>query len=150
VEYRLADKTAKEMSDKEILELLNLPKILRIALVDERDRMPLVHPVWYYYENEKFYISTDSGGAKARSLRKNPDVYFLVDIDPDKGQPYGVRGKGKARVIDDPELATKVTVRNVLRYLGSLDGQVAQSLIEMGKDSSVIEITPQYIASWKY
>ncbi|MGH9992105.1 MAG: pyridoxamine 5'-phosphate oxidase family protein [Nitrososphaera sp.] len=150
MEYKLADRTAKAMEEKEILELLNLPRILRIALVDVRDGMPIVHPVWYYYEDEKFYVSTDSNGAKARSLRKNPNVYFLVDVDPDRGPPYGVRGKGKAKVIDSPEFATKVTVRNILRYLGSLDGQVAQSLIEMGKNSSVIEITPHYIASWKY
>jgi hypothetical protein len=87
---------------------------------------------------------------KARSVRKNPNVYFLIDVDPEHAPPYGVRGQGTAKVIEDPEFASKVTIRNVLRYLGTLDGQVAQSLIEMGKSSAVIEVTPHYMATWKF
>jgi len=150
LEFRLADKFAKPMGEKELDDLLNQPNILRLAIIDSRDGMPLVHPVWYYYEAHRFYVSTGMDSVKARSLRKNPSVYFLVDIDPEHGPPYGVRGKGKAKVVNDADYATKVTIRNVLRYLGSLDGQVAQSLIEMGKNSCVIEITPDYMATWKF
>ncbi len=146
----LADRTAKPLEEGELTDLLNKPNILRLAMVDARDNMPLVHPVWYYYKDGKFFASVDRDGLKARSLRKNSNVYFLVDIDPDDGPPRGVRGKGVARIIDDPDYATKVTTHNVLRYLGSVDGQVAQKLIGMGKDSSVIEITPRYMATWKF
>ncbi len=138
------------MEKKDLLDLLNRPGILRLAMIDVRDGSPLVHPVWYYYEDEKFYISTDRKGAKARSLRRNPNVYFLIDIDPEHAAPYGVRGRGTAKVIEDPEFASKVTVRNVQRYLGTLDGKVAQSLIEMGKSSCAIEVTPLYMATWKF
>lgn len=146
----MADRTAKKLEEKELKGLLDRPTILRLAIIDERDAMPLVHPVWYYYEEGCFFVSTDRKGPKARSIRKNPNVYFLVDIDPEDGPPYGVRGKAKAEVIDDPDFATKVTVRNILRYLGSLDGQVAEKLIEMGKNSCVVRITPFYMATWKF
>jgi hypothetical protein len=53
-------------------------------------------------------------------------------------------------VVDDAEYATRVTVRNIIRYLGSLDGKAAQKIKETGKESCVLEITPLYIASWKF
>lgn len=148
--FTLADRAAKPLDEGELSDLLNKPNILRLAMIDARDGMPLVHPVWYYYKDWKFFAAVDRDGAKARSLRKNPNVYFLVDIDPDDSPPRGVRGKGVAQVIDDPDYATKVTAHNVLRYLGSLEGKVAQKLIEMSKDSSVVEITPRYMATWKF
>jgi nitroimidazol reductase NimA-like FMN-containing flavoprotein (pyridoxamine 5'-phosphate oxidase superfamily) len=148
--FTLADRTARPLEEGEMTDLLNKPNILRLAMVDARDNMPLVHPVWYYYKDAKFFASVNRDGVKAQSLRKNPNVYFLVDIDPHDGPPRGVRGKGVARVIDDLDYATKVTTHNVLRYLGSVDGQVAQKLIEMGKDSCVIEIRPRYMATWKF
>ncbi len=149
MEFRLADNYAKPMQEGEVTELLNQPSILRIAMIDARDGTPLVHPVWHYYEDGKFFLTTYAGGAKARSLKKNPDVYFLVDV-ADKGPPYGVRGKGKARVIDDPEYAKKVISRHIMRYLGSPDSQEAKMLIENAKNYSVIEIAPLYMATWKY
>jgi nitroimidazol reductase NimA-like FMN-containing flavoprotein (pyridoxamine 5'-phosphate oxidase superfamily) len=150
LKFTLADRTAKPLEQGELTDMLNKPNILRLAMVDVRDSMPLVHPMWYYYKDGKFFASVDRDGVKAQSLRKNPNVYFLVDIDHDDGPPRGVRGKGVARVIDDPDYATKVTTHNVLRYLGSVDGNVAQKLIEMGKESCVIEITPRYMATWKF
>lgn len=150
MEFRLADNYAKPMQEEEVTKLLNQPNILRIAMIDSRDDTPLVHPVWYYYENEKFLVTVYAGGSKARSLKKNPNVYFLVDVADNSKQPYGVRGKGRAIVIDDPEYAAKVTARNVMRYLGSADSLEAKTLIENTKSSSVIEIAPVYMATWKY
>jgi nitroimidazol reductase NimA-like FMN-containing flavoprotein (pyridoxamine 5'-phosphate oxidase superfamily) len=147
--YVAADKIARKMELKEIELFLSKPLILRLAMVDDKDNnSPLVHPLWYYYENEKFFLSTERDGRKANSLRKNNRIYFLVDTD--NRPPAGVRGKGTAKVIDDAEYATRVTIRNISRYIGSLDGKVAQDLIEIAKSSSVIEISPKYIASWSY
>lgn len=148
--FTLADKTARPLLDKELAEILSQPNLLRLAMIDIRDGLPLVHPVWYYYNDKRFIVATDTGGIKAQSLRKNPNVYFLVDLNPDHGPPCGVRGKGTAKVVDDPEYAAKVTVRNILKYLGSLEGPVAHKLVELGKTSSVIEVRPLYMATWKF
>lgn len=142
MEFRLADTDGKPMSTDEVKAYLDRPNIMRIALVDERDSCPMVHPVWFYYENGLFFVATDRDGVKARSLRKNPNLYFLVDSDPVDGPPHGVRGKALAAVVDDPEYATKVTRRNIIRYIGSLESESARMILEKGKDSSVLEITP--------
>ena len=145
-----ADGAARPLGKAEMAELLEQPNIMRIAVIDFRDGTPLVHPVWHYFEGNKFFVAVDRDGTKAQSLRKNPSVYFLVDVDPEDGPPRGVRGKGTAKVVDDPEYATEVTRRNILRYIGSLEGKAAQKLLKVGKSSSVVEITPSYMASWKF
>jgi len=142
--YRSADPEFPPMQESEISELLNQPIYLRIAMINERDGTPLVHPIWYYYEDGKFFAVSNSSGSKIRSLKKNPEVYFLVDI-ADKG----VRGRARAKVLDDPEYAKKITSHNLIRYLGSADSPEAKDRIESAKNYSVIEITPHFMASWK-
>ena len=147
--FVLADRHARPLSKREILQLLARPNILRIAYLDERGD-PIAHPVWYYYSGGKFLVATDRGGRKAKMLRKNPVVYFLVDESSREKGTLGLRGKGIARVIDDPLYATRVTRRNVKRYLGKLQSKTAKAILAMGPDSCVIEIIPSYLATWKF
>ena len=132
------------MEEGEINELLNQPIYLRMAMINERDGSPLVHPIWYYYEDGKFYAVSNTRGTKTRSLKKNPEVYFLVDI-----ADRGVRGRARANVIDDPEYAKRITSRNLERYMGSAESPEAKDRIELAKNYSAIEVTPYFMASWK-
>ena len=144
MEYRLADPELKQMDKNEVSELLNQPIYLRVAMINAKDGSPLVHPIWYYFDDEKFYAVSNTRGIKVQSLKKNPDVYFLVDITD-----RGVRGKARAKVIDGPSYAKEITSRNLTRYLGSLDSPEAKERLEFSKNYSAIEITPVYMASWK-
>ena len=145
MEFKQADPEFKQLEDAEVNELLNQPIYLRVAMINSRDGTPLVHPVWYYYENGKFFAVSNKNGIKIQSLKKNPNVYFLVDV-----VDRGVRGKGMAKVIDDPEYATKILSRNLVRYMGSLDSPEAMDRIELAKKNySAIEITPLFMATWK-
>lgn len=145
----LADSHARPLTKSEVMRLLARPNILRLAYLDQRGD-PIVHPLWYYYSRSKFFVATDMQSTKARALRKNSRVYFLVDEGPKGGPLRGVRGKGVAKVVDDPGYATKVTRRNVKRYLGTLTSKAARMVLEMGPDSCVLEITPSYIGTWKF
>lgn len=144
----LADRHAKPLSKIEVAQLLSRPNILRLAYLD--DLGPIVHPVWYYYSKGKFHVASGANSAKARALRKNPSVYFLVDESQKGGPTCGIRGRGTALVVDDSAYATKVTRRNVKRYLGNLTSKAAKRVLGMGPDSCVIEIMPSYIATWKF
>ncbi len=148
MKFTLADQNAKPLDRPEADEILGGPHILRLGLIDERDDSPVVHPVWFYYENEMLFLATDTEGRKVRSLRKNPSVYFVIDIV--EGPPRGVRGKGTARVIDDHAYATEVTKKCAIKYLGTAESDTAKRVMEMGKESSVVEIIPKYIATWKF
>lgn len=142
--FRSADPELAPMQQVEINELLDQPIYLRMAMIDERDGTPLVHPIWYYYEEGKFFAVSNSAGRKIRSLKKNPEVYFLVDTGD-----RGVRGKARAKVIDDPKYAKNITSRIVVRYMGSAESPEAKDRIELAKNYSAIEVTPYFMASWK-
>lgn len=144
----LADPHARPLSKGEVAQLLARPNILRLAYFASGE--PVVHPLWYYYSRAKVLIATDINSAKARGLRKNPVVYFLVDVSPKGGPTRGVRGRGVANVVDDPAYATRVTRRNVQKYLGTLTSRAAITVLELGPDSCVLEITPSYMAIWKF
>jgi general stress protein 26 len=149
MKYVLADRHAKPLSKREIAQLLARPNIMRIAFVDRKGD-PVVHPVWYYYSKEKFYFATDKDGTKTDIMRYSPTVYFLVDEVPDDGPPRGVRGKGIAKVYDDIKYTTMVNTRSVKKYLGTTKSKAAKAIIAMSPDSCVIEITPAFMATWKY
>jgi nitroimidazol reductase NimA-like FMN-containing flavoprotein (pyridoxamine 5'-phosphate oxidase superfamily) len=142
---RLADPELKPMQESEVTELLSQPIYLRVAMINARDGTPLVHPIWYNYKDEKFLAVSNRDGIKVQSLKKNPEVYFLVDITD-----RGVRGRASAQVIDDPEYATNITAQNLERYMGSADSPEAKERLELAKEHySAIEITPHFIATWK-
>lgn len=62
----------------------------------------------------------------------------------------GVRGRARAKVIDDSEYAVKILTQNLMRYGGSIDSQEAKDRIEIAKNHySAIEITPLFMATWK-
>jgi nitroimidazol reductase NimA-like FMN-containing flavoprotein (pyridoxamine 5'-phosphate oxidase superfamily) len=146
LKFTLADRHARPLSKREVTRLLAGPNLLRLAFLD--GGAPVVHPVWFLYMEGKFLVAVDRDGTKARAIRDNPGVYFLVDVS--SGPPRGVRGRGTAKVIDDPALATDVTSRCAKKYLGSTRSKKAREIIEMGKESCVIEITPAYMATWKF
>ena len=147
--FVLADRHARPLLKREVSQLLARPNILRIAYLDNMGD-PIAHPVWYYYSGGKFLVATDKEGRKAKVLQKNPVVYFLIDESSREKGTLGLRGKGTARVIDDPVYATKVTRHNVKRYLGTLQSKTAKAILAMGPDSCIIEIKPSYIATWKF
>jgi nitroimidazol reductase NimA-like FMN-containing flavoprotein (pyridoxamine 5'-phosphate oxidase superfamily) len=103
MKLRQADPELKPIEETEITEFLNQPIYLRVAMINSRDDTPLVHPMWYHYKDEKFFAVSNREGTKVQSLRKNPDVYFLVDTGD-----RGVRGRARAKVIDDSEYAIRI------------------------------------------
>jgi nitroimidazol reductase NimA-like FMN-containing flavoprotein (pyridoxamine 5'-phosphate oxidase superfamily) len=145
MKLRNADPEMKPMEEAEITELLNQPIYLRVAMINERDGTPLVHPIWYHYKDEKFFAVSNREGTKIRSLKKNPEVYFLVDV-----ADRGVRGRARAKVIDDSEYAVKILTQNLMRYGESIDSPASKDRIEIAKNQySAIEFTPLFMATWK-
>jgi nitroimidazol reductase NimA-like FMN-containing flavoprotein (pyridoxamine 5'-phosphate oxidase superfamily) len=145
MKLRQADPELKPIEETEITEFLNQPIYLRVAMINSRDDTPLVHPMWYHYKDEKFFAVSNREGTKVRSLKKNPDVYFLVDTGD-----RGVRGRARAKIIDDSEYAVKILTQILMRYYGSVDTPEAKDRIEIAKNHySAIEITPLFMGTWK-
>jgi uncharacterized protein len=66
-----------ELSEKEMLELLDEERVGRLGLNDETQ--PYVVPTDFAYENGAIYIHSPREGKKSELARKNPHVCFEVD-----------------------------------------------------------------------
>lgn len=146
-----ADPWGRVMTGKETNEFLQgEPFLMRIGIIDS-DGYPLVHPVWFVYENEKFLLTSDRNTTKVKTLKKKNKVYFVIDTVTKETGPCGVRGRGEAKIVDDAEYALEVIRKHLLRYLGSLKGPLAKQLLDAAKtDTVVIEVYPKFLGTWRY
>lgn len=119
---------------------------MHLASIDSL-KSPHITPVWYLWENGKFYVVTLQNSAKARNIAERGTVGFCVDTYPPAGAEAGVRGKGEARLIADPQITRKWNEKIIARYLGSINKPDAQLLLKM-PNVCTIEITPTTISSW--
>ena len=89
------------MSEVEVDRFLESKLNLQFGTIDEEGD-PNIQPVWFDYdkEREKLMIITSKVTKKVRNLQNKPNVYFSID---DENYPYkGVKGKGIATIIEDP------------------------------------------------
>ena len=139
-----------KFSEEQTLDFLSKGKLnLLLGTIDEKDE-PNVHPVWYLFENEKFYIETSKTSKKANNARKKNTVYFCID---DEKMPYkGVRGKGTVRISEDINANIPIAKKIMIKYTGNLDNEVAKFLMNAVKNgfSVLLEITPKYFATWDH
>jgi nitroimidazol reductase NimA-like FMN-containing flavoprotein (pyridoxamine 5'-phosphate oxidase superfamily) len=134
------------MDEKEIDEFLKNGRMLKIASI--RDNKPHVTPIWYIYQNGKFYISTSSKTRKVKNLKKNNNVAFSLDVGEAFADVKAVVGSGTAQIVTDSKLAREVDMKIKIKYLGSTEHPIAKKLAEL--DDTVIEITPTEKISWDY
>ena len=138
------------MNEDETRNFLSHGKLFaRLGTIDKKDE-PNVHPIWYYFENDKIYFETDKNSKKAQSIKNKNIVYFCID---DTTEPYkGVRGKGTTSFIDDPQKNLPIVEKLLLKYTGNLDNEIAKYLINTTKtgESVVVEITPRFFGTWDH
>ena len=140
------------LSEQEIKAFLT-SKVLNVHLgtVDESGHAN-VHPAWYYYDpsKDKIYVETGKQSKKTDNLKKNDIIYFCID---DQNPPYkGVRGKGTVKIYEDINFNVPIAEKIHIRYLGTLENPISQSLMDAMKkgQSIVLEISPRYYSTWDY
>jgi general stress protein 26 len=128
---------------------------LQLATIDEKGE-PNIQPVWFYYDKDqrKFFFTTSKLAKKAKNLRSNPVIYFSIDQEnyDENVPPRGVKGKGTATVVEDPNRILPQADRISMKYLGTLDHPVAKTITEITKKGEVVlvEINPRFLSTWDY
>ena len=138
------------MTEDEVRDFLFNSKLFaRLGTIDEKGD-PNVHPVWYYFNNDKIYFETGKDSKKVRNIRRRNKIYFCID---DTNPPYkGVRGKGTAIISEDISRNISIAEKIMIKYTGSLDNNMAKFLMDsINKGESVIvEIIPRFYATWDH
>lgn len=101
--------------DDSTLTFLNEPGLLMRLGTLGSDGYPQVTPIWYLYDEGRFWITTASDRVKGRNMLARPQVGFAIDSDQ---RPYrGVSARGRAQLVAEGEAARPITRRIAARYV---------------------------------
>ena len=126
---------------------LAAPRLMRLG-VTEPDGTPLVHPVWYTWEQDQFLLHVGPTSSKRTAIDVQPTVYFTID-DTGPGI-FGVRGKAMATIDSDQDRLREVMQAQCDRYTGVGDNETRRFLMGMVEAGDLVlaVLTPRYLATW--
>ncbi|MDG7006900.1 MAG: pyridoxamine 5'-phosphate oxidase family protein [Nitrososphaerota archaeon] len=139
------------MSEREARRFLTRCRSTLILGTTDADCSPMIHPVWYYFDtaNTRLYFYTDPALKKAANIKERSQVYF--DVDCDRWPYKGVKGKGRARLVDAKEGAFSIASKILARYVKKGQPMIRSVLGKVKTGGYVVfEITPAYFTSWDY
>ena len=126
---------------------LAAPRLMRLG-VTEPDGTPLVHPVWYTWEQDQFLLHIGTTSSKRRAIDAQPTVYFTVD-DTGPGI-FGVRGKAVVTIDPDQDRLREVVKIQCDRYAGIGDNETRRFMMSMVEAGELVlaVLAPRYLATW--
>jgi general stress protein 26 len=143
------------MTREEAEKFLESKLNLQIATIDEKGE-PNIQPVWFYYDKDqrKLFITTSKLAKKTQNLRRKPTIYFSIDYENYDGNipPKGVKGKGTATIVEDPERIIPHADRISMKYLDTLDHPIAKMITDSARNGEgvLVEISPKFFSTWDY
>jgi PPOX class probable F420-dependent enzyme len=111
---------------------------------------PQLSPVWYLYEEGRFYISVNAGTAKYRNLQRDPGISLCIDAGFPDMRSVIVYGTATLIDADDP-LQAEMRWRILNRYYQ--DEEATRRRIDATPDLSkmaLIVVVPDRITGWSY
>ena len=128
-----------------VLAFLQEMKVPGVLSTLGRNGEPITSAVWYGFHNGEIVVSTPASRPKARNVRNDARVSFIVDT---KERPYrGVAIEGDAEVIDDRDHAVLRGIAE--RYLGPVMPDWMKQRTE-GQARVTIRIRPARVRPWGF
>jgi nitroimidazol reductase NimA-like FMN-containing flavoprotein (pyridoxamine 5'-phosphate oxidase superfamily) len=145
--------SAASMSEKEIQEFISIPRLARIATVE--NGKPHLVPVWYFYDGANIIVSTPKGTKKTKNLRSNPNVSIIIDIVDGRVGDLSNAANAKAVIIEgiaelQDDIDSLFARKTYERYAGknALNNPQVQFSINLPRHMVVIK--PTKIVSWDF
>jgi PPOX class probable F420-dependent enzyme len=115
--------TPRGMTREQLEAFLAEPRNAMVAGI-RRDGRPQVTPNWFYWDGERFYVSTTKTRQKYKTFRRDPRVQLVVDEssgfrtvlidgtveiweDIERGLPYFMKLREKYRGVKPDEAALR-------------------------------------------
>jgi PPOX class probable F420-dependent enzyme len=146
-----ASSSIPSMTRDEAEKFLESKLTLQLATIDEKGE-PNIQPVWFYYDKEegKLLIITSKVAKKTQNLKNRPTIYFSID---DENPPYkGVKGKGNATIVEEPNRIVPQAEKISMKYLGTLDHPAAKEMADRSRNGEgvLVAISPKFFSTWDF
>ena len=121
----------------------------RYAILATHDPEDVIHltPIWFMFDNGRFFFESSSDSRKMRNLRRNPAASVIVDARRPGGEKW-VSAAGRAEVFGGEESAV---VNSLIRHRYLTQEALADERVEpifAASDDVTIRLTPETWRSW--
>lgn len=120
---------------------------MRLAFLDSHG-YPRVVPLWFVMRGQEFFFGTDRHSVKARNIRHNPRVGWVIDGGASVRTYRGASFWGTAEVVTDRRLWKTIWRALGRKYYGSWQNRDFQQLYT--SDTAIIRLTPEKAFTWDY
>jgi len=116
------------------------------------DGMPITLPVWFVALDERIYVGTPTHTKKVVRVTRDPRVSFLVESGRRWAELAGVHLAGRARIVEEPGLLTRVADALAEKYrayrtLPEAMPEATRRYYDV--QTAVLEITPdERVLTW--
>lgn len=126
---------------RSFLESMKVPCVISTL---RPDGQPITSATWFGFVGEDIVVSTPAQRNKARNVREDPRISFIVDT---KEIPYrGVAIEGVAELVDDAK--GEVIGAIVVRYLGEAAAQQMLERLDTRGERVILRIRAQRVRPW--
>ena len=134
--------------NESIREFLNGRHYATLATHNEDGSIHLT-PVWYLFENERFYISSGAYARKFKNILVRPGISIMVDSRGVQGDEQWVSVSGNAEVIYGEE-SQELHLRILKRYLTqeALEDELVGAVFTAAAEAT-ISLKPDTSQSWQ-
>lgn len=123
-------------------DLVELP-LLAVLATYRRDAAVLLSPVWHEWRNGGFNVVTDSGGVKARHLRRDPRASIVVCEGAPPYRGLELRCSVQLSTAGVEEAVSRIAPR----YLGC---EAGAAYAQSGRDDLLIRLEPGELRAWDF
>lgn len=136
------------MNQPEIDAFLQAPRHAIVGTIG-RDGAPQLSPVWYIYENGRFYIGITSDTAKYRNLRRDPRISLCIDGGREDVRTVMVNGVAELYSKEDP-LQAAMRWRLITHYIADPDEARRYAESSQDWDAVLIVVMPSKVLTQNF
>lgn len=136
------------MNQTEIDNFLVAPRHAIVGTMG-RDGAPQLSPVWYIYENGRFYIGITSETAKYRNLRRDSRISLCIDGGREDVRTVIIYGTAELYSKRDP-LQQAMRWRLITHYIADPDEAQRYAAASQDWDAVLIVVTPTKILTQNF
>jgi len=121
--------------------------VVPLRLATSGSNGPLVQSVWFDYREGSLWCATQRQSVLAKRIGRDEKVGW--EVSPDSPPYRGVRGKGRAELVEDRSQVEAVLNRLVDRY-GQSGTPLAEWLTSRMDSEIAVRISDLRVSSWDY